>query len=320
MLSAVVDAMRRGEVKDELDRFSLIQDVSALAKAGICSTTQVLELLLGYQSEKSQCVWDTIYGTCQELCRILHGESEYTLFQKMLRELLLEIKQDLGWEEKADESPEQKILRHDILTLCDQAGFKDVASEGTKRFWEYWKNDVKIPSGLRRVIFKIAVKHGGKEEYQILKKRYIESEDSAERTDLIVGMTSSKNSEIHSDLLEFVVSDHVRLQDKSTPLSYLGANFEAVDQTWAFVKDNWSDLYTMFGGGFLTTRLAKVPYYMNTIEKADEVKAFYDTVRESSPAANRAMDQTVEGIKSRGQWKKRDIPDVKKWLQTRSGV
>ena len=59
---------------------------------------------------------------------------------------------------------------------------------------------------------------------------------------------------------------------------------------------------------------------MNTIEKADEVKAFYDTVRESSPAANRAMDQTVEGIKSRGQWKKRVMPDVKKWLQTRSGI
>ena len=55
---------------------------------------------------------------------------------------------------------------------------------------------------------------------------------------------------------------------------------------------------------------------MNTIEKADEVKAFYDSVRESSPAANRAMDQTVEAIRSRGQWRKRDIPGVKTWLET----
>ena len=48
--------------------------------------------------------------------------------------------------------------------------------------------------------------------YQILKKRYIESEDSAERRDLIVGMTSSKNPEIHTDVnlnCLFLASNHI---------------------------------------------------------------------------------------------------------------
>merc|ERR1719198_2880574 len=127
-------------------------------------------------------------------------------------------------------------------------------------------------------------------------------------------MAFSRNSEAIDDLLAFTMTDDVRKQDKVFPLAYMSFSRFSRRKNWDFVCSNWQQLYGMFDGGFLVNWIAKTAAKFNTLKDAKEVENFFNSVRESSPAANRAMDQTVEEIKVTGTWRERDLDAMKQWL------
>jgi len=313
LLKRLGAAMNAGQLEDQLDRLVLINDVCALVKGNDAQAVSILELLPGYKNETSQAVWESVCGVIGELKKLIRGEKEEALLDKLLRELLSKVKEDLGWGEDADQ-PERNILRSDILGVCDKAGFADVRETATKFFWDYFNDGTEYPSSLRKRIYSTAAKHGGEKEYDILRERYLKSDDSDEKRDLICGMSLSKHEDLHNKLLEFMMSDSVRKQDKVFPLAYLSMNPHAMRLNWAYVQKNWKTLYGLFDGGFLVNWVAKTAANLNTLKDADEVEAFFKTVRDESPSAQRAMDQTVEQIRVFGSWRERDLKPVKAWL------
>jgi len=110
------------------------------------------------------------------------------------------------------------------------------------------------------------------------------------------------------------MTDKVRKQDKVFALAYLGYNPIATRTAWEYVQKSWTELYGLFDGGFLVNWLARVPSGLNTLKDADEIEEFFKTVRATSPAAGRAMNQTIETVRITGKWRERDLESLKKWL------
>merc|ERR1711879_462254 len=109
--------------------------------------------------------------------------------------------------------------------------------------------------------------------------------------------------DLHKDILEFTFSDAVRKQDKVFTYAYLGMNDDALDSCWGYISENWQTLYDFYEGGFLVNWLARVPGSYYTEEKALEVEKSFAAVREKSPCAHRAMDQTLEQIRTSAKWR-----------------
>jgi len=315
LLQRLNKALCEGALKNQLDRLVLINDVLALTKGNDAKATSILELLPGYKDETSQAVWEAIMGVVGDLKKLVQGEPEEEFLDVMLRELLGKIKDDLGWEVKDDDPPERNILRGDVLGLCDKANFPDVRETASKMFWDHFNDGKSFPASLRKRIYITTAKHGGDKEYDVLYKQYVESDDSDHKRDLVAGMSMNKQPELWKKLHDFMMSDAVRKQDKVFPLAYLSMNPASVRYNWDFVKENWTTIYGFFDGGFLVNWVAKTAAPLKTLKEADEVEEFFKTVREQSPAANRAMDQTVEAIRVFGSWRERDLQPVKDWLK-----
>jgi len=314
LLKRISAALADGALTDELDRYQLLHGVNALCKAGELSATSLLTLLPSFKNETSQLVWESVVGACSSIFTLLDKEPEEEKFNAMLRDLLTNIKTKMGWEEIEGESSEDQMLRGDILKLCEKAGDQEVIKTATEKFWAFFKEGTKLPASLRQRIYVITAKHGGKDVYDALKARFKVNEDAGEVRDLICGMCLNKVPELHKDMLEFTFSDAIRKQDKVFTYAYMGMNQDAIETCWAYVSENWQKLYDFYEGGFLVNWLARVPQGFYTFEKADQVEKAYAAVREGSPCAQRAMDQTLESIRTAATWRERDLPKLKEFF------
>jgi len=301
-------------VLNELDRFQVLHGARTLCKAGYLPITAILSLLPSFKQETSQLVWEAVVESVGSIYSLIKNEPEEEKFDAMMLDLLSVIKEKLGWEPTKGESAENQMLRSDVLKLSANAGDEEVIATGLQKFWAYINEGTDFHSSLRQRIFAIAGKHGGKEVYDALHEKYKTNDDAQEVRNLILGMACNKSPELHAHLLEWTFGEAVRKQDKVFSYVYLSFNRYAMDGTWEYIRDNWQKLYDFYEGGFLVSWLARVPKGYNTNEKADEIENFFATVKESSPTANRAMDQTVEAIRATATWKERDFPKLQEFF------
>src|SRR5690606_12382638 len=99
-------------------------------------------------------------------------------------------------------------------------------------------------------------------------------------------------------------------------LGSVSANPKGRELAWQFVKKNWEALNAIYAGGFLLNRLVtNSASDFASEEKAKEVEEFFETHK--APAAERAIKQAVESIRSNARWLERDGAAVGKWLEER---
>ena len=218
----------------------------------------------------------------------------------------------MGWEDKADDSDNTKLLRTLVIRKAADYGNQDIITEAKRIFAS--DNLSKISSDLIGVIYQIAVKYGGEEEYNKVLNIYRTATMHTERLKALRAMGTNDAFVIKT--LEFSLSDEVRNQDKfyvnvTTANSPIGR-----DLTWKFVKDNfakYNDIYAT-----QKSILGHVVEYSisgyNSAEVADEIEEFFK--QNPIPAAERTLAQALERIRTRAAWRNRDREDVQAFLAT----
>ncbi|ETN98717.1 puromycin-sensitive aminopeptidase [Reticulomyxa filosa] len=174
-------------------------------------------------------------------------------------------------------------------------------------------NKSNIPSSLRSVVYAIAVKNGGKDEFYALKKYYLTVQDSTEKQWALRSLGAVKDPELIQSLLEWLKeSDDVRIQDKVFPFRVVANSQIGREISWNYLQKTFEQWYKIFEGGFLVQHLAKIPSEFISFQKAAEVEKFYSTL--DFPACKRSMDQCVENIKKNAKWREQEIGTIEKWV------
>ena len=119
-----------------------------------------------------------------------------------------------------------------------------------RRFKAYISGDESaIPPTLRRSIFQIAVKEGGKDTYETLKKIY-STDKSIDGPDIILGSLGRvQTPELGEDLLNLIFSPAVKVQDRTAAGTQLASNTKMRMVVWEYIKKNWdSKVYPELSG------------------------------------------------------------------------
>ena len=115
--------------------------------------------------------------------------------------------------------------------------------------------------------------------------------------------------------LERSLSDDVRSQDTPLVIISVAANRFGRDLTWDFVKENWSEFDRRYGkGGFMIMRLVSITEDFTTLERANEVEAFF----EANPVAGaqRTVQQSLESIRLNARWLELNADQIAAWLNS----
>jgi aminopeptidase N len=186
--------------------------------------------------------------------------------------------------------------------------------EGKKRF-EAWKSGVKLHQNLRSVILNMNVAHGGRSEYEAVKQDYVRCSSASDKEACLLALGRTKHTELAQDLLSFVTSEEVPIQDSHSGASALASNNSSRDEVWKFTKTQWTRLHDRLGiSNICMDRWIKrgLDSYSDH-GTAQEIADFFRD--KDTRAYDRSLVVISDTIKGRANYKERDQKLVLEWLQ-----
>lgn len=300
----------------EAEKLILLSDSSLMARAGIVSFGDTLELLEYYREEDSEPVWDMISLILADLRRFI--DSDPALEDKikaLIRELIAKQFNRLGWEQKTDEPVQDTKLRSTIIGLGVYAEHNEITKRALDIFEAYKKNDSVVTAELRSIVFGAAIRNHQKGAFKYLLKLDESTGNVNLKQDLLSALTTTRQSEEATILLSRLKdSKKVRLHDVDHWLVNLMRNRHTQALAWDWLRDNWQWIEKTFSGD---KSYDYFPRYaagaLNTRIRLDEYMKFFEKYKDHA-ALGRNVVMGIEELSTRIAWLEKDIPTVKKYL------
>ncbi|MBI4328514.1 MAG: M1 family metallopeptidase [Chloroflexi bacterium] len=299
------------------DRLGLEEDAFALARAGLLSAIQYLDLTDAYKGEQDLSVWANLAGHLREIDLLLAQEPCSERFQSFGRGLLETIVKKVGWRPKSGEGHLQTLLRSTVLGVSGALGDSKVLQEARGRFQRYLDDRSSLIPDLRAVVYTLAARTGDGETYEILRGLAREAPLHEEKVRLHMALAAFAQKDLLKKTLELSLSpEEVRSQDTVALVSAVAYNRNGREPAWEYVKSNWPEFKRRYGsGGFQVMRLVAITGNFTTLEAKRDVEEFFQ--RNPAPAATRAIQQSLERITLNARWLERNRQEVAEWLAAR---
>lgn len=310
MLEVLSEPIKQSKISS-VDRLGVIRDLFVLAEAGLVSPNQVFETCLLYKNEIEYIVWVEIISGLRYISNLLAGSKNEEIFKKYAREILINIINHVGWENKKDESHNETVLRPIVLSAGSYFGDKSVIIQSKKLFNNRKKQP--INADMRNIVYTTIISEGGEKEYKIILNMYKNEIMHEEKNRLLGSLGASRNEKLLKQTLEFITTDAVRMQDRNGAFASVLVNTHGRTLGWEFLKKNWKKIGEAYGeGNHLLARLVAALNLNTTKVAYDDIKKFFKT--HSAPSADRTILQTLEHIDSNIGWLKRDEKKIELWL------
>uniref|UniRef100_A0A8C5QIY1 Aminopeptidase n=1 Tax=Leptobrachium leishanense TaxID=445787 RepID=A0A8C5QIY1_9ANUR len=288
-----------------VDRLGLQNDLFSLARAGMISTVEVLKVMEAFVNEPNYTVWNDLSSNLAVLSTLLSHTDFHEEIQGFIRDIFSPIGQRLGWDPKPGEGHLDALLRGLILGNLGKAGHKPTLEEARRRFKDHVDGKSTLNADLRSPVYVTVLKHGDSSTLETMLKihKQADMQEEKSRVERVLGFIPTQ--ELIHKVLSFSLSDDVRHQDTTGRKA-----------AWAFLKENWEELFNRYQGGFLISRLIKMSVEGFASEKmATEIMAFFDA--HPAPSAERTVQQCCENILLNSAWLKRDADAVRQYLLLR---
>jgi len=298
---------------EPIDRLGIIRDLFALSEAGIIPTTNALEFLSAYKNEDNYTVWVEIASGLSKIEQVLLNKKIEPEFNKLIVELFTPIWKKLGWEKKENENHTDSLLRSLVISRLGHAGHEQINKEVTKMF-----NDVQkgkhINPDLKGVVYNLTSFQGGKKEYKTLISMYKKETLHEEKNRIGGALGNFKNEKILCEVVEFAMSENVRVQDTIGILSSIALNSAGRSVWLKALQYHWPTFLTHYGdGGHSLGRMVKAIWNTPETKHLTYLKKFFTTHK--APGATRSLEQVYERIESNALWQKRDAKSIEKFLK-----
>jgi aminopeptidase N len=302
---------------DEVDRLSLLHDMSLLARSGEQSATGLLALIKQYSAETSEPVWSIISLAISDVRRLVEEDEEAEkALKNFVGQLALPTYERLGWDEIAGEDERDTKLRATAIGLLGYSENKEIITKSLAEFRAVTSAQ-DLPGELRATILVLAVKHGNSDDIERLIKEYKTTSSSELQNDIASGLTATKDITLINRLVDFLKDETiVRKQDLFRWFAWLIRNRHGREATWHWLVENWGWIETTFAGDKSYDDFARYSASaFGTRAWLEQYKAFFADKR-SIPALTRAIDLGIADIVVRAEWYDRDAAAVSQKLKS----
>lgn len=320
-LQNIMHRIQTGHLSN-LERLSVLADMSEAAKAGEADTVEVLNLLSAYQKEDDSAVWDVIAGTLGSVRAVMNDDQIREDMKPFVRNLVARQVERLGWEVSPKDSHFDRLLRPTVLSMAAGAEDPEVIKEAQRRYTELVKSfknnsaSAVTDPDLRGVVYSTMARHGDAEVFEQMVAIHNASTNNEERLTLTAALCGFENTAEIKKALKMITSKDVRVQDVSYWIAYCFSNRFARELSWQWLKKNWPWLVKNMGTDLSFFRM---PVYVarNYSDESfiKEYKEFFGAAL--TPAFRRPYDQGLETIQWQSAWRERDSKEVRAFFAAR---
>jgi len=300
------------------DRLSLQNDAYALMRAGHAPATVFLSLAGAYGDETDATVVSDLASNLRGLETLLWDQASLAPFRDFARGRFADGAARAGWDAGPGEGHMDALFRSTVIGGLGRYGDLATAEEARRRFQRMLESPSSLHPDLRAVVYGLAAQTGDRSTYDAMWRLYHRASLHEEKMRLLGAITRFEQPELIADLLARSMDDEqVRAQDAPLVLVQVAMNREGRDMAWDFMRDQWEEIDRRYGkGGFAIMRLVQATGSFTTLQRADEVDAFFKA--HSAPSAARTIQQSLERIRLNARWLERNGTEVADWLAARA--
>jgi len=263
-------------------------------------------------------VWEGIRDSLGRIRSVFADNEEVAAgLKKFTLKLITPAVEKIGWDFKDGEDYLTIQLRKLLISMAGGAGHEGVLSEAKRRFELYTsgKDQTAIHPDLRRAVFRTVIGDGGKAEYEAVKNEYLTSTGIDTREICLASLGNVRDSALANDLLNFMMSSSVAIQDKHTPAASLSQNPKARLQLWHYIKENWSTIRAELGGNMVVLdRFLRVALnHLASHEAEKDIASFFEG--KDNTGYDRTLGVIADSVKGNANYKERDEKLVLEWLK-----
>ena len=300
-----------------LDKICILQDATILARAGFENSASLLPLALSLKTETNEKVFGMAAGALTELRKFVDdNDAARDSLKRISGEFARATFEELGWDEKAGESDDDRERRTTALSLMMYSEDEEVLNEAKTRFDNNKLED--LPTEIRALIISANVRHFETPEMiENLFAAYKNTPSNDLQNDIAIGLTSTKNPETAEKILTNIKdSNIIRPQDASRWFVYLIRTRENRQIAWNWLKENRAWVEDTFGEDKSYDDFIRyAATALLTPNELDDFRQFFEPMMDI-PALTRTIKLGITEISARVELIERDKADVLSALQT----
>ena len=290
-----------------LDKICILQDATILARAGFENSASLLPLALSLKTETNEKVFGMAAGALTELRRFVDdNDTARDSLKRISGEFARATFEELGWDEKAGESDDDRERRTTALSLMIYSEDKDVLNEAKTRFNNNKLED--LPTEIRALIISANVRHFETPEMiENLFATYKNTPSNDLQNDIAIGLTPTRNPETAEKILANIKdSNIIRPQDASRWFVYLIRTRESRQIAWNWLKENWAWVEGTFGEDKSYDDFIRyAATALLTTDELNDFRQFFEPMMDI-PALTRTIKLGITEISARVELIKRD--------------
>ncbi|GAP86043.1 putative aminopeptidase 2 [Rosellinia necatrix] len=316
-LTKLGQAAKDGKLTVE-DRAGMIADAGALAVSGYQKTSGVLNLLKGFDTEESFVVWSEIIARVATVqsAWIFEDQEVKDGLEAFVKELVSERAHKLGWVFSDKDGHIEQQFKAMLFGAAGMAGDGAVIAAAKDMFAKYKAGDKSaIHPNIRGSVFSMALKYGGKEEYDDLLNLFRASTNTDERNTVLRCIGRAKDPELIQRTLDFTLGNEVKSQDIYLPTSGLRSHAEGVEALFNWLTKTWPEIHKRLSGNppILGSMVTICTSSFAKPEQLDRVEKFFKDI--DTKAFDQPLAQSKDAIRSKISWLQRDRDDIATWVR-----
>ena len=290
-----------------LDKICILQDATILARAGFENSASLLPLALSLKTETNEKVFGMAAGALTELRKFVDdNDAARDSLKRISGEFARATFEELGWDEKAGESDDDRERRTTALSLMIYSEDEEVLNEAKTRFDNNKLED--LPTEIRALIISANVRYF--ETPKMIENLFAAYKDTPSndlQNDIAIGLTSTKNPETAEKILANIKdSNIIRPQDASRWFVYLIRTRENRQIAWNWLEKNWAWVEDTFGEDKSYDDFIRyAATALLTPNELDDFRQFFESMMDI-PALTRTIKLGITEISARAELIKRD--------------
>jgi len=293
--------------KDKLSAesmLSLTNSFTAAIDAGKMDFSALVEVAPAVIASESYRVATSPMGSLDFIYnKVARDDAEKTKLSALSRDLYGGKLATVGFDARADDDGEATNLRRFLIGHLAFTGkdpeIRGKLAEMAKRYVGYGADSQihsdQVDNNLVSRALIVGVEDLGPDFGRHLLDLYLKSTDGTVRGRLLQAVANTEDVKLGADLRDLILTEKMRANEVATALSGQMFNDHLRDAAWAWFRQNF-DGVTARIPGFAQARIAGFASDYCTLEKRDEVEAFFTPRVATIAGGARSLAQTLERI------------------------
>lgn len=292
----------------EADRWGIHNDLWAMTNIGEETLENYLKFIENYEEESSYFTLAEISGSIRKLDRLFYHESWWPRVKdKITKKLLPNYKKKLsklGWENKKEDSSDDKLMRALCISFCGFADDKEVLAEIKEQY-----NKGQFSLDIANAIYTTMARNGNAETLKELVKKYETETNFEHKVKLLASLYYFLDNKIIEKALDYGITNKVRSQDLLFVFGHVEVNPIMKNIALDWYSKNWDKLMKHRDNHYIMREMIEALVLSRTTKEGkEEVKKFLDKNKVEYEMTKRnafeMLDQNIKFIEKNKEFLK----------------